>query len=242
MSAATPTDARDRWKAVESNPEVFTNFAANLGVPEGKCMFSDIWGLDDDMLAFLPQPVMAVLLCRPSGLNKVDRPDPESVYGDDGAPADPPFYMTQIDELGNACGTIAMVHALANTVSALDLADDSILRGFLDSVAEATPLVRGETFAANERIRSLHNGTASQGQSAQPESEASIAAHFICFAFHDGILYELDGRKPGPIPLARCSADGVAAAAAAAIKTYFMAPNPDEYNFSMVAYSLVPPA
>ena len=112
---------------------------------------------------------------------------------------------------------------------------------FLAEHAASSALERGEAFEANDAFRAMHNATAAEGQSSQPSDQASVAAHFICFTVCDGILYELDGRKPGPIPLAVCAKDDVLTAAASAIQTYFMDPNPDELNFSMVAFSLRDP-
>ena len=189
------------------------------------------------MLGFVPQPCKAVLLCRPSGMNRVPRPDPSSVPG---AESVNPWYMTQTDALGNACGNIAVMHAVANTINAglLSVDPESKLGAFLSATADSTPLERGTAFEGDEEVRSTHNSAASEGQSDQPSTQESVAAHFICFTAVDGILYELDGRKDGPIPLAAVTDETFLSEAAAAIKTYFMDPNPDVVGFSMIAFSL----
>jgi hypothetical protein len=47
-------ESRQRWPALESNPEILTNFLTGVGVPP-TYSFVDVYGLDEDMLAMVPQ-------------------------------------------------------------------------------------------------------------------------------------------------------------------------------------------
>ncbi|VAH38421.1 unnamed protein product [Triticum turgidum subsp. durum] len=55
----------ERWPPLESSPEVFNQFMWSLGVPRGEAEFHDVYGLDADALAMVPQPVLAVVFCFP---------------------------------------------------------------------------------------------------------------------------------------------------------------------------------
>ena len=65
-------------------------------------------------------------------------------------------------------------------------------------------------------------------------SIVSSLVHFIAFVAVDGDLYELDGRKAGPVNHGSCSPDEVLQKSVAVVKE-FMARNPDDVRFNMVA-------
>jgi ubiquitin carboxyl-terminal hydrolase L3 len=52
------------WTPLESNPDALNQFAAGIGL-EPSFQFSDCFGLDEDLLGFLPQPVVAFVLLFP---------------------------------------------------------------------------------------------------------------------------------------------------------------------------------
>eukprot|EP00300_Choanocystis_sp_HF-7_P041911 c8688_g1_i2.p2 GENE.c8688_g1_i2~~c8688_g1_i2.p2 ORF type:complete len:223 (+),score=42.61 c8688_g1_i2:49-717(+) len=220
--------AECRWKALESNPDVMNQWSHSVGLPESLC-WSDIFGFDEDLLAMVPQPSHAVILLRPSGLVKTERP----TYSGDKKP----WYMTQTDDLGNACGTIAMVHAMANHLDAIPVGPGALR----DFVAAAEPLgkdERGTAFDANEPVRTLHNACAAEGQTSQPDNEDDVSAHFICFTAVGGELFELDGRKPGPISHGPCA--DTLRGAMAAIRTDYMEKNPEVVQFVMLSLGPLP--
>lgn len=54
-----------KWVPLESNPEILSDLADKLGVSADAAVFSDVFGLDEEMLAMIPQPVQAVIMCYP---------------------------------------------------------------------------------------------------------------------------------------------------------------------------------
>ena len=54
-----------RWLPIESNPDVMNKFLHNCGLPADKWAISDVYGLDEALLAMLPQPVLSLMLLFP---------------------------------------------------------------------------------------------------------------------------------------------------------------------------------
>lgn len=59
--------------------------------------------------------------------------------------------------------------------------------------------------------------------------------HFVCFVNHDGTLYQLDGRKDAPIRHGTTCPDSFLADTAEVIRSSFMAADPSEHRFTIVA-------
>ena len=160
--------------------------------------FGDVYGLDDELLAMVPQPVLAVLFLFPItpshealGLKQQDiiKEKGQTVSKD-------VFFMRQT--IGNACGTIGILHALFNNQEALQLSEGP-LKSILDRMKTATPEERADLLESDPEIAKCHHSSSLEGQTAAPDAETDVDLHFICFVKKDGDIYELDGRKPFPI-------------------------------------------
>uniref|UniRef100_A0A0M3HH69 Ubiquitin carboxyl-terminal hydrolase n=1 Tax=Ascaris lumbricoides TaxID=6252 RepID=A0A0M3HH69_ASCLU len=112
--------AKVQWLPLESNPEVITNFMHKMGVEKGvECV--DVLGFDDDLLALLPHPCYALILCFPN-YKKVDElmgPIYEKQIAEGGKVPENIFFMKQ--KISNACGTFALIHCLANNRDKINL-------------------------------------------------------------------------------------------------------------------------
>lgn len=175
---------------LESNPEVFNEFLAKLGVRSLE--FVDVYGLDPELLAFVPRPVRAVLLVFPvSQTYEEYRKAADAAYEPS---SDPAVWSPQT--IKNACGTMALIHALANGVDRESLgsgAGSELIAGF------AAAADRPQFLEQNQILESIHEQVASQGDTEATGAEEDVDSHYVCLTTHGSDLVELDGRRKGPI-------------------------------------------
>jgi len=105
MDTGTGTDFH--WPPLESDPEIFSSYMKKIGMATD-WNFSEIFGLDDELLMMVPQPCAAVI----ATIERVDRDDGKPGAGEDAPVAS--FYMKQTGKLDNACGIIACLHSILN--------------------------------------------------------------------------------------------------------------------------------
>ncbi|KAM3862037.1 ubiquitin carboxyl-terminal hydrolase isozyme L3 [Diretmus argenteus] len=224
-----------RWLPLEANPDVMTKFLHCLGmIPTWQ--FGDVYGLDPELLSMVPRPVCAVLLLFPLTEKyeafKLEEEEKLKAQGQE-VPADVYFIKQTI---GNACGTIGLIHAVANNQAHLKFEPDSPLKKFLEQTSKMSPEEKASFLEKDESIRVTHESSAQEGQSEAPSIDEKVNLHFISFVNVGGQLYELDGRKPFPIAHGKTSEDTLLEDAIGVCKT-FMARDPQELRFTVIALS-----
>ena len=104
--------------------------------------------------------------------------------------------------IGNGCGLYALLHILTNLPRDL-IISNSKLSNLLDSVKNGLSV--DETSLIVEELESeikLDENFGEKGQTEAPAASESVDLHFITFIKgKDNHLYELDGRRNGPIDL-----------------------------------------
>ncbi|KAL2747730.1 ubiquitin carboxyl-terminal hydrolase [Vespula maculifrons] len=201
------------WIPLESNPEVMTKFLHKLGVPEQWNMI-DIYGLEPDLLAVVPRPVLAVILLYPESVKTEvqNKEDEETKSKDNGKDRpDGVYHMKQI--ISNACGTVALIHSVANNMEEINL-KEGFLKSFLDDSKDLSFAERGELLA--------------------PEEDTPVYYHFVAFVQKNGTLYELDGRKLAPVDHGPTTRETLLEDSVRVCKEY-MARDPSEMRFTVVA-------
>nr|XP_012144029.1 PREDICTED: ubiquitin carboxyl-terminal hydrolase isoform X3 [Megachile rotundata] len=148
------------------------------------------------------------------------------------SPKDPSVYHMK-QYIHNACGTIAIIHSIANNLDRINL-QDGFLKTFLTDSKNLSFMERGELLMKSQEISNTHEELAHEGQTEVPSQETPIYHHFVAFIQRNGVLYELDGRKSGPIEHGATSPETLLEDAARVCQEY-MARDPEEVCFTVVA-------
>eukprot|EP00744_Colponema_vietnamica_P009946 GILI01014098.1.p1 GENE.GILI01014098.1~~GILI01014098.1.p1 ORF type:complete len:229 (-),score=36.97 GILI01014098.1:53-739(-) len=220
------------WLPLEANPEVLNAFLRNVGVSSWE--FHDVFGLDDDLLGMVPQPVEAVLMVFPitEAYGENARIERERIERD-GQALPPHFFIRQT--IANACGTIGLLHSVASNPRA-PIEPGSFVATFLAEQKDATPAERAAALERSNRIEQVHVAASQQGQTRPPEPEDDVNLHFICLTNVGGTLVEFDGCKAFPISHGPTSAETLLSDCARVVRE-FISRTPDNVNFNLVALS-----
>lgn len=130
--------------------------------------------------------------------------------------------------IANACGTIALIHAVAN--NDIPLAP-GILQTFLEGCEGKDSEKRADFLGQVAAFATAHEEVAQAGLTAVPDN---VLYHFIALVNFKGTLYELDGRKAFPIAHGPVK-EGELAKECARVCKEFMARDPDNVNFNIMA-------
>ena len=204
-------------------------YVDTLGVGQD-WQFTDVFGLDDDLLCMVPQPCGAVLLLYPL-TEKAKGTDIGEVKANDNI-----YFMKQT--IGNACGTIGLIHALLNNTDNITLKEDKHLYKFYQKTLSMNSSERAETLEKDTEFGAAHEGIAQEGQTQAPDLSSEVKGHFIAFIHKDGGLYELDGRRDNPVYHGATTPETLLKDAATTIKK-FMARDPEELLFTLTAFSKI---
>lgn len=229
MASASVAPSKKRWLPLEANPDIMNQFLWGLGVREDEMGCYDVYGFDEELLEMVPKPVLAVLFLYPlTSQSEEERRQQDSVTKDQIKGV---YFMRQT--VGNACGTVGLLHAVGNITSEIHLLEDSYLDKFYKSTASMDPMERALFLENDREMEVAHTVAASAGET---EASDDVDTHFICFTCVDGQLYELDGRRAGPISHGATTPSSLLRDAGKIIQG-MIAKNPSSMNFNLIAIS-----
>jgi len=220
--------ASQKWIPLESNPQVLNKYVHNLGMDAG-WNFVDVYGLDPDLLCMVPRPCAAVVLLFPDNTEQINSQD----IGDLASDFPSTLYYTK-QTIGNACGTVAIVHALANNQDVIPFDASKHFKEFLEKTNLLNPEEKAKFLEEDKLMGSAHGDCASEGDTQAPGQNDKVNSHFIAFVNHNGSLYELDGRKAAPIVHSKTSQETFLEDTAEVVKK-FMARDPEDMGFNVMA-------
>ncbi|RPB10546.1 cysteine proteinase [Morchella conica CCBAS932] len=192
---------RKAFIPLECNPELMTTLVHNLGLTP-TLAFHDVFSISEpELLAFVPRPALALLLVFPvsESYEKFRRDEDESrpEYNGKGEGEDPVWFKQTIR---NACGMIGVLHAISNGAARDMIEADSPIGRLLAKALPLPPLDRAKVLEDSRELESAHKSAATQGSSVVPDAEADVDLHYVCFVkSKSNHLYELDGRRKGPL-------------------------------------------
>lgn len=190
-----------------------------------KLAFHDVFSIDDpDLLAFVPRPAYCLLMIFPVSetyenfRRQDDKDKPE--YDGFGPGEEVVWYKQTI---GNACGLIGLLHGVSNGEARSHIGSlhappnpptltepepQSDLAQLLSDVIPLKPAERADLLYKSESLESAHQAAAVDGDTVAPPADANVDLHYVCFVkSNQGNLWEMDGRRKGPIKLGTLSAD-----------------------------------
>ncbi|KAK4193857.1 ubiquitin carboxyl-terminal hydrolase isozyme L3, partial [Podospora australis] len=199
--SADPPTSKPAFIPLEANPELMTSLLHTLGLSPALSVH-DVFSLTDpEMLSFIPRPALALLLVFPvSAAYESHRLAEDSLVPDytGKGPDEPVIWFQQT--IRNACGLMGLLHAAANGP-----ARDFVTEGSdLDRIIkEAIPLDtegRARLLEQEQSLARAHRDAAEKGDTVAPGAEDDVDLHYVCFVKGmDGGLWEMDGRRKGPI-------------------------------------------
>jgi ubiquitin carboxyl-terminal hydrolase L3 len=192
------------FTVLENNPEVMNHLAEDLGLDTGALSFYDIYTLTDpELLAFIPRPALALLVIIPltptwHGARTKEDQDKSEYEGK--GDQEPVIWFKQT--IGNACGSIGLVHCLLNSEASKHIRPTSTLERIRNDALPLPIWERAKVLEDSDEFEKAHADAAKLGDTASPYpvSDEHTGQHFVAFVkAKDGHLWELEGGRMGPL-------------------------------------------
>lgn len=191
------------FTVLENNPEVMNHLGKALGMRDN-LSFYDIYSLTDpDLLAFIPRPAYALLVIIPltPTWHEARETEDEGKGDYEGKGEDEPVIWFK-QTIGNACGSIGLVHSLLNSGASKHITPGSTLDQIKQDALPKAMAERAKVLEDSDAFENAHAEAAQLGDTAAPATaeEYDRGQHFVSFVkAEDGHLWELEGGRKGPL-------------------------------------------
>lgn len=188
---------------LENNPEVMNHLAYALGL-QRTLAFYDIYSLTDpDLLAFIPRPVLALLVIIPfTPTWKDSREAEDKDKGDyEGAGEEEPVIWFK-QTITDACGSIGLTHCMINGEVAKHIIPGSTMDQIRKEALPKKLKQRAKVLEDSDAFEQAHQEAAKLGDTKPPDLglHEHTGQHFVAFVKgKDGHVWELEGSRKGPL-------------------------------------------
>lgn len=244
MADQHQTTPEKLWFPLESNPTLLNQYIIKLGFESTSHVFTDVFSTEQWALDMVPHPVSAVVVLFPmtGKISAKRRQIHEQSSKNNASDTDNDvWYIKQ--RIRNACGTISVLHALANTPATIresSIQPSSWLHSFLQKCPSTTsPIGKAIALENDPTIESFHEDATNDpiNQTSRGNLGDDIDMHFVSFAHVNGKLYELDGRvEQGPICHGNTTQQNLLKDACGVVKQ-LMEVDPTEMRFTIMAFA-----
>ncbi|KAI4849918.1 hypothetical protein E4T44_03051 [Aureobasidium sp. EXF-8845] len=178
---------------LESNPEIFTYLAHNLGLSSA-LKFVEVYDLD----VTPEEEVLAYVLAFPTreGYNEmIDKRDSGDFDGKEVEKNEERKVLWLRQTIHNACGLYALLHAACNGAARNYIKPDSIL----ETLVNIPSSQQSSFLSSSTDLETLYSAAANAGDTATPEQDVEVDWHYTCFVPDPDMraLLELDGDRWG---------------------------------------------
>lgn len=173
--------------------------------------FYDVFSLDEPaLLLHIPRPAHALLVIIPltTAWDRERRAEDADKEPYASGAAEPVLWFQQT--IGNACGSIGLLHTVLNGPATAHILPGSALDTLRRDALPHGTAARAQLLYDSRPFEEAHALVADLGDTVPPAPEAGVHAgqHFVAFVkADDGNLWELEGSRAGPINRGALAAD-----------------------------------
>lgn len=221
-----------KWIPIENHSELLTKYIHELGVANEYSII-DIYGIEPELYTMTEyQQLISIVLLFPYSDNFKHKRN-QQLQSHRAQVSNEIYFLPQV--VSNACGTIALTHAILNNRHILSTQPNTPLHEFYHSTVQLNKHDRAYALANNHTIEQLHHKYSIQGDT---EVVNDVDVHYNAFIRHQSHIYELDGTKHQPIDHGTLDNDDDSIFLQNVIniiKTQFIDNDPDNIRFSIQA-------